>query len=426
MTGRRLGYVLKRFPRISETFVATEIIELERQGEDVTIFAVSRPEEAFTHRFMEELRAPLVYLPHRPSRQPVRVARAVSFALSTDARGWGRAAAASVWPPRRAGLRRLLQASVLHQEMARAGITHAHAHFATAAARLANLTWKMGGPTYSVTAHAKDVWHEQVQLDHLRDKLAPATFVATVSEANRAYLAGVLGAEARVVVVPNSVDERRFAPVARRDGDRVVTVARLIEKKGIGDLVEACARLHDQGIGVRLEVIGDGPLRPNLEQAAAAAGLDVAFRGALPHEEVLARVAGATVFCLPCVVAGTGDRDGLPTAVLEAMALGVPVVTTAVNGLADAVVDGDSGLTVPERDPAALAAALSRVLSDPALADRLGANGRRCVEERFALHRSVALLRRHFPTGRADVGAASPPGAPTDPAGGDHPAASAV
>ena len=139
MTGRRLGYVLKRFPRISETFVATEIIELERQGEEVTIFAVSRPEEAFTHRFLDELRAPVVYLPHRPSRQPVRVARAVGFALRGDARAWGRVAVASVWPPRRAGVRRLLQASVLHQEMARAGITHAHAHFATAAARLANL-----------------------------------------------------------------------------------------------------------------------------------------------------------------------------------------------------------------------------------------------------------------------------------------------
>ena len=267
-----------------------------------------------------------------------------------------------------------------------------------------------------------------MQLDHLRDKLAPATFVATVSEANRAYLSGILGAEAaRVVVVPNSVDERRFAPVDQRDGDRVVTVGRLIEKKGIGDLVAACARLHDQGQGVRLEVIGDGPLRPHLEQAAAASGLDVAFLGALPHEEILARVAGATIFCLPCVVAGTGDRDGLPTAVLEAMVLGVPVVTTAVNGLADAVVDGESGLTVPERDPIALAAALARLLGDPALADRLGANGRRRVEEHFALHRSVALLRRHFPSPPgANAGAAALPGAADVPDGDDQPAPSAA
>lgn len=407
---RRLGYVLKRFPRISETFVAAEIIELERQGEDVTIFAISRPDEPFTHGFLNELRAPVIYLPHRPARQPARVARAIGYALRTNARGWARAAAVSVWPPRWAGVRHLLQATVLQQELARAGITHAHAHFATAAARLANLAWRMGGPTYSVTAHAKDVWHRDVRPDHLRDKLASATFVATVSEANRVHLDSLLGFEGpRVRVVPNSVDVDRFVAAPARERHRVVTVARLVEKKGVGDLVEACSVLRNRaGPAIRLEVVGDGPLRPELEAASASAGLDVTFTGAIPHDEVLARVAGAAAFCLPCVVAGTGDRDGLPTAVLEAMALGVPVVTTGVNGLADAVVDGDSGLIVPERDPVALADALARLLGDAALADRLAANARRRIEERFALQQSVALLRSLFPSTTGEA----PPGEP--------------
>lgn len=400
---RRLGYVLKRFPRLSETFVAAELIELQRQGEEVTVFAISRPEEPFTHRFLDELTCPVVYLPHRPLRQVGRVARAVAGCLRTDPRGWSRAAVASLWPPRIAGWRRLAQASVLRQEMASRGIDHAHAHFATAAARLVNLTWRMGGPDYSVTAHAKDIWHSEVRLDHLRDKLAPARFVATVSEANLTYLRRVLGGTVPVHLVPNSVDLRRLVSTGRTPEDPpiVLTVARLVEKKGIADLVEACRRLTAAGMPLRLEVVGDGPLRASLEAGARAGGVDAVFHGSRPQEQVLDAYARASVFVLPCVVAPTGDRDGLPTSVLEAMALGVPVVTTGVNGLVDAVVHDTTGLVVPEHDPGALAAAIERILSDPALAARLAGAARRRVETQFSLEATVTRLRSLFPTAEA-------------------------
>src|SRR5688500_15090497 len=142
---RHLGYVLKRFPRISETFVAAELIELERQGERVTVFALSRPEEPFTHGFLDELHARVIYLPHRPWRQPARVVRALIRVLRASPRGWLRAAAVSLVPPRLNGWRKLLQATVLREELERAEIDHVHAHFATSAARLANLAWRMGG-----------------------------------------------------------------------------------------------------------------------------------------------------------------------------------------------------------------------------------------------------------------------------------------
>jgi colanic acid/amylovoran biosynthesis glycosyltransferase len=396
---RHLGYVLKRFPRISETFVAAELIELERQGERVTVFAISRPEEPFQHRFLDELSADVVYLPHRPLREPARVARAVRRSLRRDPRSWLAAAGACLWPPRAKGLRRLLQASVLREEMEAAGIDHAHAHFATAAARLANLAWRMGGPTYSVTAHAKDIYHRDVRVDHLRDKLASATFVATVSEANRVHLHSVLGDDLRLHVVPNSVDLRR---VVRNGGGRpeagtVLTVARLVEKKGLPDLVEACVLLRERAAPLRLVVVGDGPMRPELEERAARSGLDAVFCGALPHEDVLERYRTAAAFCLPCVISSDGDRDGLPTSVLEAMALGVPVVTTGVGGLAELVLHERTGLVVPERDPAALSEALGRVVADPALAAGLAASARHHVETGFSLERSVARLRALFP-----------------------------
>jgi colanic acid/amylovoran biosynthesis glycosyltransferase len=396
---RRVGYVLKRFPRISETFVASELIELERLGEELTVFAVSRPDEPFTHDFVGELRAQLVYLPHRPLREPVRVARAVRQVLASHARGWLRAAGYSLWPPRLKGLRRLLQATVLRAEMERAGIDHAHAHFATAAARLANLAWRMGGPSYSVTVHAKDIYHQEVRVDHLRDKLAPARFVATVSNANRDYLESVLDLNGRLRVVPNSVNLRRLGPVKENAAEPglVLSVARLIEKKGLADLVEACGRVAGRGTSLRLEIVGEGPLRAELEAAAARLGVEARFRGALPQEQVLELIGRAAVFCLPCVIAADGDRDGLPTSVLEAMALGVPVVTTAVSGLAEAVVHEQTGLVVPQHDPMALAASIERLLRDGELAARLSAAGRSHVERNYSLERSATLLRSLFP-----------------------------
>jgi glycosyltransferase involved in cell wall biosynthesis len=395
---RHLGYVLKRFPRISETFIASELIELERQGERLSVFALSRPEEPFTHAFLSELKAPVVYLPRRPLGEPIRVARALWRALRHDLRGWLRAAAVSLRPPRLVGWRRLLQATVLRDELARAGIDHVHAHFASTAARLANLAWRMGGPAYSVTAHAKDIYDQKVRVDRLREKMGCATFVATVSAANRDYLESMLGGD-RVHVVPNSVDLRRLGDPRKShpEAGSILSVCRLVEKKGLPDLVQACGLLGERGLHPQLHVVGGGPLRDVLEELAERVGATVAFHGPQRHEQVLERYRRAAVFCLPCVVSSTGDRDGLPTSVLEAMALGVPVVTTAVGGLREVVVAGKTGLVVPERDPVALAEALQRLLLDADLADRLAEGGRRHVERRFALDRSVSMLRELFP-----------------------------
>jgi glycosyltransferase involved in cell wall biosynthesis len=364
----------------------------------VTVFALSRPEEPFVHGFVDRLSAPVVYLPHRPLRQPVRVLRAFARVFGASPRGWLRAARAALSPPKLTSWRKLLQATVLRDELERVGVDHVHAHFATAAARLASLARLMDGPSYSVTAHAKDIYGADVAGDGLRERLGDAAFVATVSEENATYLSGLLEGR-RPTLVHNAVDLRRLgAPEADgREPDVVLTVARLIEKKGVADLVTACGILAGRGVPLRLEVVGDGPLRRQLEEAARREGVHAVFRGALPNEQVLDRYRRATVFCLPCVVAESGDRDGLPTSVLEAMALGLPVVTTAVNGLAEAVLHERTGLVAPGRDPAALADALERLLRDPELRGLLALEARAHVEEHFALDRNVDLLRSLFP-----------------------------
>jgi colanic acid/amylovoran biosynthesis glycosyltransferase len=394
---RRIAYVLKRFPRVSETFVAAELIELERQGERVTVFALSRPVEPVSHDFLRELSAPVVYLPRRPTREPLRVARALLRVIWRDPGGWLRAARLSLRPPRFVGWRRLLQATVLREDFAGAGIDHAHAHFASTAARLAHLVRIMGGPTYSVTAHAKDLYHRDVRIDRLREKLGGADFVATVSKENKRYLESVLDGRARCLVVPNSVDLRRLDQARQRQVERglIVSVARLVEKKGLSHLIDACVLLSRPE--VRLDLAGDGPQRAELEARADRARLPVIFYGALPQERVISLVRRAAVFCLPCVVARDGDRDGLPTSVLEAMALGVPVVTTAVNGLAETVEHERTGLVVPERDTTALAAAIGRLLDEPELASSLASEARRRVERCHSLERNASRLRSLFP-----------------------------
>jgi colanic acid/amylovoran biosynthesis glycosyltransferase len=393
-----VGYVLKRFPCLSETFVADELIELQRRGVPLTVFAMGRPEEPFVHGFVEELSVPVVYLPYRVWREPIRVAVALQRVLRSSPQLWLRTALTSVCRMRLFGWRRLMQATVLRDETARAGIQHMHVHFANKAARLADLAQRMGGPTYSVTAHAKDIYHRQVRVRDLREILGRAKFIATVSEENRRYLGSVLEGRGTVHLVSNSVDlERLGRPEARRpEPALVLAVARLIEKKGLIDLIRACVLLHEKSVPVRLELIGDGPLRQELEAAAVRAGIDVRFLGSLPREEVVRQYRRAAVFCLPSTVASSGDRDGLPTSVLEAMALGVPVVTTALNGLAEAVIDGRTGLAVPERSPRDLAAAILRLLSDPELATRLSREARRHVEASFSVANSASRLQSLF------------------------------
>jgi glycosyltransferase involved in cell wall biosynthesis len=397
---RKLAYVLEHFPKISETFVAAELIELERRGEDLSVFAVNRPKEPFVHGFVKELSAPVVYLPRQPARELVRVARSVARVARRDAGSWLRAARTSLWPPRPGGLRRLLQATVLREEMERAGIDHAHAHFANLPARLARLASRMGGPPYSVTAHAHDIYDRRyLRLDELKDSLAQARFVVTVCESNRSHLESALGINERLHVIHNAVDLARLpSPEERRPKNGLIlAVARLVETKGIEDLIAACGVLARRGAQVRLRVVGAGPLRRSLRAAAEREGIVADFPGALPHERVLGEFQQAEAFSLPCVIAANGDRDALPLAVLEAMAIGVPVVTTGVAGLPEAVTHERTGLLVPQRDPVALADAIERLLSNPELAASLARGARRDVERSFSLARNAATLRSLFP-----------------------------
>jgi colanic acid/amylovoran biosynthesis glycosyltransferase len=353
----RIGYVLKRFPRLSQTFVLNEIAELQRQGVDVTVVARHSPAEG-EHLPDGFPGIPVHYL-DRPDTNVVA-------------------------------------------ELRKAGVEHLHGHFATWAAAAAQQLAADLGVTFSFTAHAHDIYHQDVDRAWLAATIQRAEFAVTVSEANRRYLDELLEAEGRtgrVMRLYNGVDLSRLKPSARQPvPGRIVAVGRLVPKKGLTHLVEACRQLKGAGRTFECVIVGNGEERENLERQIAEADLreEVVLAGALSHQDTLGLLQSATICALPCIVAPDGDRDGLPTVLLEALALGVPVVSTTVSGVPEIVEEGDSGLLVPPADAAALMRALELLLSSAALRARLALGGTLRAQNEFNLRTNVASLKELF------------------------------
>ena len=389
--GIRVGYVLKMYPRFSETFIVTELLSMEEQGVDLEIFSLRSPVDGRFHESLARVKAPVCYLD---------AGGKASEAWETLRRG--RSALGSRLEHE---LDELLEVSLIDAcqaiELAlavrRRGITRLHAHFATVATTVARLASRLADVPYSFTLHAKDIFHEGVDQAQLRTKLADSAAAITVSDFNERYLKTRFGDSAKTVVrVYNGIDLDLFSmepPVSRPPV--VVAVGRLVEKKGFHHLLDAIALLVRRGRTVHLDLVGGGIEQAGLKARADALGVagQVTFHGPLTQLEARDRIRGAAVLAAPCIVGADGNRDGLPTVILEGLALGTPVVATPVTGIPEAVVDGHTGLLVPEGDVPALADALCRLLDDPDLRCRLADAGRRHVEANFDSRVNVRQLR---------------------------------
>lgn len=390
----RVGYVVKRFPRYSETFVVNEILAHEAAGLSVEIFSLRPPNDTHFQDLLWRLRSPVCYVPSG-GLKAVDLWGALEGAAS---------ACPDVWSELAAGVGAdstdVYQALFLAEEATRRGIGHLHAHFASSPATVARLASRFAGIPYSFTAHAKDIFHEAVRADDLREKIADASGAVTVSEFNLEHLRNVCGGVAgKVRRVYNGLHLDRFRFEAPRNRPpHIVAVGRLVEKKGFTDLVEACRILLDGGTRLSCSIIGAGELEAELRARIASCELEgtVELLGPRPQSEIIDRVRNAAVFAAPCVVGADGNRDGLPTALLEAMAVGTPCVSTDVTGIPELVRDGVTGLQVPQRDPAALASAIRCLLAEPELRVELAGNARALIESEFDVHRNAARVRDLF------------------------------
>ncbi len=398
----KVGYVLKKYPRLSETFVLNELLGLERLGVDLTVYSLRLPDDGRFHADLARLRAPVRYLPPFNSHSVLDAIRAL--AGPADAGGLGAALAFVERLPAGDRASTLVHGLHLAGLVADDGIEHLHVHFMNAAAHAAHLAHVLSGVPYTLTAHAKDIWMDSVDAAVWADVAGAAAAVVTVCDVARDHVAAHLApASTRVVRIYNGLpleDYDGAGPVTacRQSPGRVVAVGRLVEKKGFDVLLEACAILARGKTDFECVIVGDGDQGEALRQQAdrLRLGRFVRFVGAAPRHEVLRQLREATVLAAPFVTAADGNRDALPTVVLEAMALGVPVVASPVGGVPEMITHGIEGLLVPEGDVKALAAATRRLLRDPELGARMGEAGTRTVKTRFAHEQTLPALLGTF------------------------------
>ena len=389
-----LAYLFERFPSFSQTFCYREIAELHRQGLRPPIFSIRRPKDEPPQDWDGHIVERVHYLPEeaellaevRQASRKGKLTREIVAALDE----WGR----------RSDFLRLYQAAYVGVRLREGGIHHVHAHFAGLAARTAFWIDKFFGIRFSFTAHANDIFAPR-NFEIGPDKLVNAArLIVTETDYAARFLRGRFPDRAdRIRRLYNGLDLAEFrradfsaAPPA------IVAIGRLIDKKGFPDLIHACRLLKDHGKLFHCEIIGEGPLEKELRTQIDRLDLQncVKLLGAKPQHEIAEHLAAGTVFVLPSVIGPDGGMDNLPTVIMEAMATGLPVISTAIAGIPEMVVENETGVLVPAGDAATLARAIEKVIVDPSFARHLGENGYKRACELFSIDKNVRSLIQIF------------------------------
>jgi glycosyltransferase involved in cell wall biosynthesis len=397
---KRIAVVLKGYPRLSETFIAQELLGLERAGLALHLFSMRHPTDRQVHPVHGEIAAPVTYLPEYLHDEPGRVLR-----------GWWRARRMPGYRSARSRffadlkhdftrhrVRRWGQALVLAAELP-SGIGHLHAHFVHTPASVTHYASLLTGRSWTCSAHAKDIW--TTGTGELKHKLAAARWTVTCTKAGYERLRGLAPAPERVHFSHHGLDLKRFGEGPRvrpaRDGlsepVELLSVCRAVEKKGLDVLLRALALLPAE-LNWRWTHVGGGERLAQLRSQAQDLGLSerIAWLGALAQTEVLELYRASDLFVLACRIASDGDRDGLPNVLVEAQSQGLCCVSTDISGVPELIDDAVNGILVPPDDPQALADALARAIGSPQLRRRLGAAGEQRVRTRFDHQASVDQL----------------------------------
>ncbi|MFH1152728.1 MAG: glycosyltransferase family 4 protein [Pseudomonadota bacterium] len=403
-----LCMILKGFPRISETFISNEILLLEQLGFTIRIVSMRHPRESFAHASISQIKARADYLPSTimDNLKPLLYHNILLF-LKQPGRYWqGLKKAGRRWLRTRksATLKHLLQAGYLvHHLLPGSGVVHFHAHFAHSPTSVAMFASILSGIPFSFFAHAKDIYTSDPR--QLHEKISLARFVVTCTQYNQRYLFQVrASALTPVFCVYHGINLAYFSPGEIRalpsEPFKLLTVARLTEKKGLDVVCRALRILKDRGIPFFHTLIGEGDDRPGVEALIRDLDLEgcTTLLGTLTHEAVISHYARSDLFVLGCKVAGNQDRDGIPNVMAESMAMNLPVVATRVSGIPELLRDGVTGLLVEPEDPAAMADAMERLLQDETLRRTVIRGGRETIARVFDNSRLIRDLAGIYST----------------------------
>jgi glycosyltransferase involved in cell wall biosynthesis len=384
------AYLFERFPSFGQTFCYREVAELARQGVTPLIFAIRKPKNEPPQDWDERIVKGVHYLPEeeellddvRRASKKGELTGEVIAALDK----WGRSS----------DFLRLYQAVYIGLRLQEMGIRHVHAHFAGMAARTAFWIRRFFRTRYSFTAHANDIFaprNFEIGLDKLVDT---SQLIVTETDYAATFLRERFpDGAARIHRIYNGLDLSQFG---RADFSAapplIVAIGRLIAKKGFADLIHACRFLLERGKSFRCQIIGEGPLDQELQAQIHRLNLQelVEMPGAKPQHEIRKHLVAASVFVMPSVIDPDGGMDNLPTVIMEAMTTGLPVISTAISGIPEMVIQNETGMLVPPGDARALADAVEKVIVDPSFARRLGDNGHKRASELFSIDKNVRQL----------------------------------
>lgn len=396
--GVRLAYLFSRYPIVSQTFVDTEILALEKLGFELELYSIHPPPTSFRHGHAKRMRAPIFYAPPGPilklgEAAAKREGRWPTSLVAAHEQKYG--------PAYKAGLR-ARNALYFADLFRRRGIGHFHVHFANRAAHTAIFVEAISGIPFSISTHGQDFMSDLGNDDLLREICREAEFVANETNFSKDLVAKTCpGSAAKMYRVFNGMDMANFpAPTAVTSNPvvRIVSTGRLIEFKGFHHLIEACARLRERGLAFTCDIIGEGPWRARLQEQIEGLALQshVRLTGSLPQEEVFAALRDCDIFALACTTDQAGASDVFPTVILEAMASAKPVVSTRLAGVPEQIVEGESGLLVDPNDEAGLAEALGELIASPERRAALGKGARKRLEREFSVEQTVIPLQQLF------------------------------
>ncbi|AHF87803.1 glycosyl transferase (plasmid) [Rhizobium leguminosarum bv. trifolii WSM1689] len=403
---RKILVVLKGYPRLSETFIAQELLGLEKAGFDLTLISMRRPTDKKRHPVHDEIRARVVYLPEYLHEEPIRVLKGLIAGLSRP--GFKplmkRFLADLKRDISRNRFRRLGQALVLGREWPDEG-EWLHAHFIHTPASVTEYASILTGTPWTCSAHAKDIWTSPDW--ELNEKLGSARWTVTCTRTGYDHMRTLTSRKEAVHLSYHGLDLARFGHFAGERSDRtgsepgdpalILSVGRAVEKKGYDVLLRALALLPAE-LHWRMDHIGGGEELAKLKVLATELGISgrIVWKGAMAQEDVLDHYRRADLFALACRIAANGDRDGLPNVLVEASSQRLVCLSTDVSGVPELLKNGETGLVVPPEDPALLANALEAAIRDPALRKRLGDAAEIQVREYFDYHSSIRQLTGLF------------------------------